>query len=152
MKITLLSILLLFISMSCSEVSETENSSEVGYDENPILGKWKLQVHQKNEKSNSKMNLKQQPTEVILSIMDGGYFVMYDTFVDPRFRQKGFNRISERSKGQWELIDNKMLILHHNYEDTSYNEELIITTLNKNTLATKSKDKKAIIFKTYQGY
>lgn len=120
--------------------------------ENSIIGKWKLQSLQNKQSNDSQINLNEQPTQVILSILDGGYFVLYDTFTDPRFNQKGFSRISEISKGQWEFIDNKKLILHHNSQDTTVVEELFVTMLNRNTLVTKGKDKKSSIYKTYQGY
>ena len=145
-------IFVLVLFTSCKSEIETSKTPEIMYNENPIIGKWKLQIHQKKEATKTEVNLKAQPTIVILNVFDGGYFVIYDTFVDPKFNQKGFNRIYERSKGQWEYDDNEKLTLHHNFEDTSYVEELIVTTLNKNTLVTKSKDKKATIYKTYEGY
>lgn len=131
---------------------EKNQEIEDSYDENPIIGKWKLQIHQKSDSSKTEINLKEQPTELVLSIMEGGYFVVYDTFIDPKFSQKGFNRIYERSKGQWELIDKNQLVLHHIVEDSNYIENLQITKLNKNTLVTKGKDKKSNIYKTYSGY
>lgn len=143
---------ILFLSLfifSCStEIKQEKIGEEL--NENPIVGKWKLNSHKNNQ--NSEIDLKSQPTDVILSIMDGGYFVIYDTFIDPKFNQKGFNRISERSKGQWEFNDNKKLILHHNFDDTTRIEEMEVTMLNKNTLVTKGRDKKSNIYKTYQGY
>ena len=145
----LISILSLFL-FSCSQPpAEIEEQDD---KDTSIIGKWKLQIHEKKEISNKEIDLKSQPTQVILSILDGGYFVLYDTFVDPRFDQKGFSRISERSKGQWEFLDDEKLILRHNSADTSMIEELTITLLNKNTLVTKGKDKKSTIYKTYLGY
>lgn len=153
MKYFFLLLSLNLLLFSCSETTKpTENVEIEEENENPIVGKWKLNIHQKKENQNNEIDLKHQPTEVILSIMDGGYFVIYDTFVDPKFNQKGFNRISERSKGQWELIDDKKLILHHNSDDTTRIEELLVTKLTKHTLVTQGKDKKANIYKTYEGY
>lgn len=151
MKFFLLLLILSTLAFACNNTVDDKQNTENELDENPLVKKWKLQVHQKQAQTNKEMNLKAQPTEVILSIMDGGYFMIYDTFVDPKFNFKGFNRIQERSKGQWEL-DGKKLTLHHQDEDTSYIEELEITTLNLNTLATKSKNKKSVIFKTYKSY
>ena len=153
MKYLILLTLTTCILFSCAETpkpSADDESEELS--ENPIVGKWKLQSHQKKEGNGSEIDVKNQPTVVILSIMEGGYFVIYDTFTDPRFNQKGFNRISERSKGQWEFVDNKRLILHHNYDDSTRTEEMSVTTLNKNTLVTKGGDKKSNIYKTYEGY
>jgi hypothetical protein len=141
---------LLFFTLACSNSTKNEVNTENNLDSNPIVRKWKLQKLQKISKKNE-VNLQSQPTEVILSIMDGGYFVIYDTFVDPKFNFKGFNRIEERSKGQW-VFDNKNLTLHHHSNDTSYTEELEVTLLNKNTLSTKSIGKKNKIFKTYKSY
>lgn len=141
--------ILMLVTFSCAN----NEGKKVGYDdakETSIIGKWKLQKLQK--KSGASKRIKEQPTEVVLSIMDGGYFVIYDTFIDPKFSQKGFNRISEISKGQWEFIDNSKLVLHHNYEDSSRLETLIVTLLNNNTLITKGENKKANIYKTYEGY
>jgi hypothetical protein len=153
MKYLILLTLTAVMLFSCTEQSEPKGSYESEEtDENPIIGRWKLQSHKKKETVDSEIDLKGQPTEVILSIMEGGYFVIYDTFTDPRFNQKGFNRISERSKGQWEFIDNKRLILHHNYDDSTRTEEMNVTMLNKNTLVTKGENRKSNIYKTYEGY
>jgi hypothetical protein len=152
MKNSIPFILILFILFSCSNNEQNENQIIEETNENPIVGKWKLSTHKNKSPENKEIDLKSQPTEVILSLMDGGYFVVYDTFIDPRFNQKGFNRISERSKGQWEFINNKKLILHHNFDDTTRIEEMEVTLLNKNTLVTKGKDKKSNIYKTYEGY
>jgi hypothetical protein len=151
MKNSFFYMLMLLFFVSCADPA-INNKEQEDISENPIVGKWKLNTHKKAESDKKEVDLKSQPTEVILSIMDGGYFVIYDTFVDPRFSQKGFNRISERSKGQWEFIDEKKLILHHNFEDSTRTEEMDVTLLNKNTLVTKGKDKKSNIYKTYQGY
>lgn len=150
MRIVLFILICLFSIASCDNANnklEVENE----LDSNPIIKKWKLHIHQRKDEKNQEINLKEQPTEVILSIMDGGYFVLYDTFVNPKFNFKGFNRIQERSKGQWEF-ENKILTLHHHSDDTTYTEKLHVTVLNKNTLATKSKNKKVVIFKTYESY
>lgn len=153
MKYLILLTLTAVVLFSCTEQNKPEAETEnEELNENPIVGRWKLQMHQKKESVNSEIDVKHQPTEVILSIMEGGYFVIYDTFTDPRFNQKGFNRISERSKGQWEFLDNKRLILHHNYDDSTRTEEMSVTMLNKNTLVTKGENKKSSIYKTYEGY
>lgn len=150
MKYGILVLLLSIFLFSCNQNTQPKKIEED--TETPLIGKWKLQMHQKKESGNTEIDLKSQPTQVILSILDGGYFVLYDTFVDPRFNQKGFSRISERSKGQWEFTDGKKLVLRHNSSDSTIVEELIITVLNKNTLVTKGQDKKSTIYKTYQGY
>ncbi len=152
MKNSIPFILIFFILFSCSNNEQKNKQIAEEINDNPIVGKWKLNTHKNKSTENKEIDLKTQPTEVILSLMDGGYFVVYDTFIDPRFNQKGFNRISERSKGQWEFIDNKKLILHHNFDDTTRVEEMEVTLLNKNTLVTKGKDKKSNIYKTYEGY
>lgn len=151
MKQALFLILVGLSIVACSSKEELETTDSQEVNLNPIVGKWKLHLHQKRE-NNTKIDLKSQPTEVILNIMDGGYFIIYDTFIDPKFNQKGFNRISERSKGQWEYLDDKRLILHHNIDDSTRIEELTITKLNNQTLVTKGKDKKSSIYKTYEGY
>jgi uncharacterized protein (TIGR03066 family) len=151
MKQAILMILVILTFIACSGKKDANEYDMQEENSNPIVGKWKLHLHQKRE-NNTKVDLKAQPTEVILNIMDGGYFIIYDTFIDPRFNQKGFNRISERSKGQWELLDDKRLILHHNVDDSTRLEELTITKLNNRTLVTKGKDKKSSIYKTYEGY
>jgi hypothetical protein len=140
-----------FLFISCTQKAKVLENEDV-FIENPLIGKWKLQFFQKNEENKKETNLKEQTTHQILSIMEGGYFMIYDTFIDHKFNDKGFNRIAQRSKGQWEFDNNKKLILHHIFDDTTYIEELFITTLNKNTLVTKGKEKNANIYKTYQGY
>ncbi|TNE53253.1 MAG: hypothetical protein EP338_12005 [Bacteroidetes bacterium] len=151
MKYGIILSLFVFVLGACGEEPNKKEPVDE-QEETPIVGKWKLQTHKKKDDKETEIDLKSQPTQVILSILDGGYFVLYDTFVDPKFNQKGFSRISERSKGQWEFRDGKKLVLRHNREDTTIVEELIITLLNKNTLVTQGKDNKATIYKTYQGY
>lgn len=155
MKLFSLLFLFAFVLFSCgSNDADSADNHKEGASDNPIVGRWKLQTSkQTKENIDNEVDLKAQPTEVILSIMDGGYFVIYDTFIDPKFNQKGFSRISERSKGQWEYADKK-LILHHNFDDSVRIEELIVKTLNKNTLVTKGEGKNSHsqVYKTYEGY
>jgi hypothetical protein len=134
---------------SCSSPAGTEKPEK---QEAPsIVRKWKLQSHENKSFAGDKLDLSSQPTDIILSLRQEGYFVIYDTFTDPRFKTPGLNRIQQRSKGQWKQEGDK-LILHHTNGDSSYTEELYVTELNKNTLVTKGKDKKSLIYKTYGGY
>jgi len=137
--------------MQLAGCGSAEPEKEVSEEIPSIVRKWKLQTHENKSAGGDKLDLASQPTNIILSVRPEGYFVIYDTFTDPRFKTAGLNRIQQRSKGQWKQEGDK-LTLHHTLGDSSYSEELYITRLNKNTLVTKGKDEKSLIYKTYGGY
>ncbi len=107
----------LVVVSSCNSNSEekTESKKEdvkTTSKTQPIVRKWSLaddpQGHDK-------------ATKVVLSIEESGYFIIYDTIIDPKFAQAGISKIQPISKGQWNLKDKK-LTLNHLQADSSRSE------------------------------
>ena len=113
-----------------------------------IVGRWKLTKEERMKTREKGVEYANQPTNVVLHIQKNGYFIIYDTFIDPKWKHKGLPLIQQRSKGQWQVKD-KQLMLTHLSDDTTYTEELEVTTLDNTQLITKGKDRKSNVYKTY---
>lgn len=131
---------------SCTSTKSSKDQDTVAAAS--IVGRWKLEKEERRPVTEKGVVYKDQPTYVILNVQKNGYFILYDTFIDPAWKSKGLPLISERSKGQWEMTD-KVLKLHHNSGDTSYTETIEISEMDKKTLVTKGQDAKSNVYKTY---
>lgn len=143
-------ILLLSIStllVACNQ-SENEQKPSDGKASQTIEGRWKLQKEENAATREKGVLYEDQPTYVILHIQKNGYFILYDTFIDPSWKKKGLPLINQRSKGQWE-VKGKELTLYHHDTDTSYTEKLQIRELDSQTLITKGDDQKSNVYRTY---
>jgi Lipocalin-like domain len=139
----------LLLATSCtSESTEKTAEEQVTSEKTGILGRWKLTKEEQKTTREKGVQYADQPTNVVLHIQKNGYFTIYDTFIDPKWKEKGLPLIQRRSKGQWTL-EGKQLSLTHLMDDSSYTEELEITSITSSELITKGKDKKANIYKTY---
>lgn len=116
--------------------------------ENSIAGRWRLEKEEKRPSDDKAVEYANQPTYVILKLDSNGYFLLYDTFIDPSWKSKGLPLIAERSQGQWKL-EGKTLKLNHETDDTTYTEMLTVSEVNETTLVTKGQDHKSNVFKTY---
>jgi hypothetical protein len=136
-------ILLLFSSCS-TDTSEAKKSNE--QQKLSVTGRWVLI---KSEDSGSrKKDHQNQPSDVILNIQKNGFFIVYDTFVDPKWRKKGLPLIQERTSGQWKLDDSLFTMMHQN-KDTSFTEDFKILRCDGDELVTERSNKKMIIYRTY---
>lgn len=135
---------------SCGSGTQPENEpvKEGNSMEETLQGRWKLTKEEHKMTREKGVQYSKQPTNVILHIQKNGYFIIYDTFIDPKWKEKGLPLIERRSKGQWQLTD-KTLTLNYIEDDTSYAEKLEITKLSDTELVTHGSDKKANIYKTY---
>jgi len=134
-----------FTFNACNPGKEAEGQEAAG---NPIVGRWKLEKEEQKATREKGVEYADQPTFVILNVQKNGYFILYDTFIDPAWKKKGLPLISERSKGQWEM-KGKELSLHHNSDDTSFTEIVQVTEIGNKTLVTKGRDAKSNVYKTY---
>lgn len=143
--INLLSFLILLLFASCSTDSQkTEDTAEQKMI--PITGRWVLI---KSEDSDSrKTDHQNQPSDVVLNIQKNGFFIVYDTFVDPKWRKKGLPLIQERTSGQWKLEDSLLTMIHRD-KDTSFSENFKIKVCNGKELITERSNKKTTVYKTY---
>ncbi|HLP54550.1 MAG TPA: lipocalin family protein [Fluviicola sp.] len=139
----------LLLMASCTgEAADKTIENQPASVKEDILGRWKLTKEEQRTSREKGVQYANQPTNVVLHIQKNGYFIIYDTFIDPAWKSKGLPLIQRRSKGQWQL-EGKQLTLNHLMDDSSYTEELEITSITDNELVTKGKDKKANIYKTY---
>lgn len=139
----------LLLTASCTSESADKPAEEQSTPaKDGILGRWKLTKEEQKTTREKGVEYSNQPTNIVLHIQKNGYFIIYDTFIDPAWKEKGLPLIQRRSKGQWAL-EGKQLSLTHLMDDSSYTEELEITSITSTELITKGKDKKANIYKTY---
>lgn len=139
----------LLLTASCtSESTDKPAEEQVASKKDDILGRWKLTKEEQKTTREKGVEYANQPTNIVLHIQKNGYFIIYDTFIDPSWKEKGLPLIQRRSKGQWAL-EGKQLSLTHLMDDSSYTEELEITSITSTELITKGKDRKANIYKTY---
>ncbi len=117
--------ILVFSLFSCSDIQQgLEDTNVEEKEEAQILGKWKLVSLEKRASEKEEISLNNEAVDQILEIKSGGYFVIYDTFVDPNVNLRGLDRKSERNSGQWEFLNRKKLILHYNIGDEQKSEEI----------------------------
>jgi hypothetical protein len=148
----------LYTTLFCSAIllttSCTENTPEkvpgdvLAKDPTAIVGRWKLTKEERSRSHEKGVQYANQPTNVILHIQNNGYFIIYDTFIDPKWKTKGLPLIQRRSKGQWKL-EGKDLRLTYLNDDTSFTEKVEITSLDTDELVTRGHDKKSNVYKTY---
>lgn len=137
------SILLLFASCS-TETQEVENAA--AQKKMSIVGRWVLI---KSEDSGSrKTDHQNQPSDVILNIRKNGFFIVYDTLVDPKWRKKGLPLIQERTSGQWELRDSLLTMIHQD-KDTSFTEDFKVIRCDGSELVTERSNRKTTVYRTY---
>lgn len=145
-------VLILLIGLtSCggeNNADKSEPATEDNSMEETLKGRWKLTKEEHKMTREKGVQYSKQPTNVILHIQKNGYFIIYDTFIDPKWKEKGLPLIERRSKGQWQL-NGKTLTLNHIDDDTSFVEKLEIAELTEKELVTHGSDKKANIYKTY---
>ncbi|MDF3026246.1 MAG: hypothetical protein K0S23_553 [Fluviicola sp.] len=136
-------ILLLFASCS-AETKEVKNATKQG--EISITGRWIL--IKSEDAGMRKTDHQNQPSDVVLNFKKNGFFIIYDTLVDPAWRKKGLPLIQRRTSGQWKLKGN-VLTMVHDEKDTSYSETFKIIRCNGKELVTERSNKKTMIYRTY---
>lgn len=110
---------------SCSPKSDgTQDSKETKVDQKSLAKRWTLSDDRDKNKN---------VIEVILSLEENGYFIIYDTITDKKFIAAGINKIQPISKGQWKVNDGK-LMLSHIMDDSTRVEEFSIKSLNLDKL------------------
>lgn len=139
----------ILLATSCTQ-SKPDAPAADTLTQNPqaILGRWKLTKEEHIKTREKGVEYANQPTNIILHIQKNGYFIIYDTFIDPKWKLKGLPLIERRSKGQWEL-KGKQLTMTYLDDDTSYTETVEITSVNNVELITRGKDKKSNVYRTY---
>ena len=140
----------IFVVLSCST---PDTSGDKKADDNTvnqllkskIVGKWELTKTadlNRAEKAHNGLSV------IVMNIQQNGFFIIYDTFIDPEWKKKGLPLIEQRAFGQWNLKNNK-LTLTYGEDQNSKVEALIITKLTENELVTHNNNSKATVYKTY---
>jgi len=103
-KTCLLLIAFAFSSCNSDSASQQGIESNAEYDIaiNKLAKKWVLADDIASD----------SPTMVIMSFEKSGYFIIYDTIIDPKFAEAGINKIQAISKGQWEYENNQISLIH----------------------------------------
>lgn len=142
-NLLLFSTLLLFVSCS-TDTKPAENTPE--QKKVSIVGRWVLI---KSEDSDfRKTDHQNQPSDVVLNMQKNGFFIVYDTLVDPKWRKKGIPLIQERTSGQWKLEDSLLTMIHQD-KDTSFTEDFKIVRCDGVELVTERSNKKTTVYRTY---
>lgn len=140
----LLATLLLLLLASCS--TDSKEVETIPTEPISVTGRWVLI---KSEDSDSrKTDHQHQPSDVVLNFKKNGFFIIYDTLVDPKWRKKGLPLIEKRTSGQWKLEDSLLTMIHDD-KDTSFTEEFKIVRCDGKELITERSNKKTTVYKTY---
>jgi len=148
MKHSISNLLTVFIILLLTSCSTGTKKGENALEETKIsvTGRWVLI---KSEGSDSrKTNHQHQPSDVVLNFKKNGFFIIYDTLVDPKWRKKGLPLIEKRTSGQWKLEDSLLTMIHDD-KDTSFTEEFKIVRCDGKELITERSNKKTTIYRTY---
>lgn len=149
MKYLILSLLfspVFVIFTACSGNNKPAVKETVDEETVSIQGKWVLI---KSEDSNSrKKNHQNQPSNVILDFQKNGFFIVYDTFVDPAWRKKGLPLIQKRASGQWKLQKSDLTMIYRD-KDSTRTEKFKIVRCSEKELVTQRSGNKKTIYRTY---
>lgn len=141
----LLSIFILLLFASCSTDTQKVENTPV-QKKISIVGRWVLI---KSEDSDSrKTDHQNQPSDVVLNIRKNGFFIVYDTLVDPKWRKKGLPLIEKRTSGQWKLEDSLLTMIHQD-KDTAFTEDFKVVRCDGVELVTERSNKKTTVYRTY---
>ncbi|WP_430402100.1 hypothetical protein [Fluviicola sp.] len=136
---------LLLLASCTTDVKEVENTPAA--KEISVVGRWVLI---KSEDSDSrKTDHQHQPSDVVLNFKKNGFFIIYDTLVDPKWRKKGLPLIEKRTSGQWKLEDSLLTMIHDDDKDNSFSEEFKILRCDGKELITERSNKKTTVYRTY---
>lgn len=130
---------------SSSETNSTEVEKVVKTETPMVVGKWQLT---KTEDASNKSKEQKGLSVIVMDIQKNGYFIVYDTFIDPNWKNKGLPLIEERASGQWNL-DGENLTLTYSEDQNGKVEELEVTKLTSTELVTKNEKAKSTVYKTY---
>lgn len=140
----LATLLLLLLLASCS--TDSKKLETIPTEQLSVTGRWVLI---KSEDSDSrKTDHQHQPSDVVLNFKKNGFFIIYDTLVDPKWRKKGLPLIEKRTSGQWKLEDSLLTMIHDD-KDTSFTEEFKIVRCDGKELITERSNKKTTVYRTY---
>jgi hypothetical protein len=153
MKLYYTFILVLFLTTSCnntesgevdSEKKASEKTSRSDKDVTPseMLSKRWVLVKRTTINEDKVIEFNETNSSVITFFEGNGYFRVYDSLTD-HDKTQGVKKIEQRQSGQWEILDNK-LILRYTHPDTVIIEEHEIEKLEKSELVLKSVDKNQI--------
>ena len=129
---------------ACSSSPSTEKEETA-----PIVGRWKLTSEEKAPSNKSANYSSKEHSMVVLQLQKNGYFMEYDTILDPEWKKKGLHQIERRSKGQY-TYEGNTLTLNHSSNDTAFSEVMTVNKLTDTDLTVVFKSKNATITKTYK--
>lgn len=129
---------------ACSSTPSTEKEETA-----PIVGRWKLTSEEKAPSNKSASYSSKEHSMVVLQLQKNGYFMEYDTILDPEWKKKGLHQIERRSKGQY-TYEGNTLTLNHSSSDTAFTEVMTVNKLTDTDLTLVFKSKNATVTKIYK--
>jgi hypothetical protein len=141
---------LFFVSCESSETETSEQDNQGNIErseptiEDLLSNRW-VYKERVNDEGTKRIEFGDDYSERIIRIENNGHFMIYDSITDDKMINKGVPRIAKKSSGQWELLDNKLTLLHIE-NDTIRKEELFIDNLENGELITSSANRGKVTY------
>lgn len=98
-----------------------------------------------NDDGSKRIEFGDDYSERIIKLESNGHFMIYDSITNEEMVSGGVPKIAKKSAGQWEVVDNK-IILNHIENDTIRKEELIIDKVEKGELVTSTENRGKVTY------
>lgn len=152
MKIYHLLLVSSLFMLSCESTEEnTTDSNDVKtvdqYEptaEDLLANRW-VYKERVNDEGTKRIEFGDDNSQRIIRLENNGHFMIYDSITSDEMVATGVPRIAKKSSGQWEVVDNK-LILNHIENDTIKKEELIIDKVEKGELVTSTQNRGKVTY------
>ena len=109
-----------------------------------LANRWVYKERVNNE-GTKRIEFGDENSERIIKLEPNGHFMIYDSIINQEMINSGVPRIAKKSTGQWEILDNK-LILNHIENDTIKKEELSIDKIENRELVTSTKNREKVTY------
>lgn len=152
MKIYHLIPFLFFFILSCE--NSDENSAEIDTvinsekteptTEDLLTNRWVYKERVNNE-GTKRIEFGDEYSERIIKLESNGHFMIYDSITNEDMILGGVPRIAKKSSGQWEVSNNKLILIHIE-NDSIKKEELSIDKIEKGELVTSTANRGKVTY------
>ena len=141
---------LLFIGCSSEDTQGNQGDTKQKEDQveptlEELLANHWVYKERVNDVGTKRIEFGDENSERIIKLELNGHFMIYDSIINQEMINSGVPRIAKKSTGQWEILDNK-LILNHIENDTIKKEELSIDKIENRELVTSTKNREKITY------
>ena len=109
-----------------------------------LANRWVYKERVNNE-GTKRIEFGDENSERVIKLERNGHFMIYDSIINQEMINSGVPRIAKKSTGQWEILDNK-LVLNHIENDTIKTEELSIDKIENRELVTSSTNREKVTY------